>query len=151
MTPAADALSQENTIRAAALLGLDERGGLYLVDVMGRYSIPSYIEMSPESQFVAMSVMDRQAQAVMSICGRPNILPFAAGCMRGIAFDWDVSDSLLQSAVKTLAPGGRLVAQSGTVVPRGVEILARDERSWVAERVATPVLNVLRRAKTDKG
>jgi hypothetical protein len=151
MTPAADALSEENTIRAAALLGLDERGGLYLVDVMGRYSIPSYIEMSPESQFVAMSVMDRQAQAVMSICGRPNILPFAAGCMRGIAFDWEVSDSLLQSAVKTLAPGGRLVAQTGTVVPRGVEILARDERSWVAERVATPVLNVLRRAKTDKG
>jgi hypothetical protein len=87
----------------------------------------------------------------MSICGRPNILPFAAGCMRGIAFDWEVSDSLLQSAVKTLAPGGRLVAQTGTAVPRGVEILARDERSWVAERVATPVLNVLRRAKTDKG
>ena len=138
-------------MRAAALLGLDERGGLYLVDLMGQFSVSSYLDMSPDSQFVAMSVMSRNTDAVMSICGRPNVLPFATGCMRGIAFDWDVSDSLLQSAVKTLAPGGRLVAQAYTVVPKGVEVIARDDGNWVAERLATPVLNVLRRAKSDDG
>jgi len=143
---APDTFSEEKTIRSAALLGLDERGGLYLVDLLGRYSIPSYIAMSPDSQFVAMSVVDRQEHAMMSICGRPDALPFAAGCMRGIAFDLDVSDSLMQSAVKTLAPGGRLVAPADTSVPRGVELLARDRDAWVAERVATPVLTVIRRA-----
>jgi hypothetical protein len=149
LTP--DAFSEEKTTRAAALLGLDERGGLYLVDLMGQFSISSYLDMSPDSQFVAMSVMSRNAKAVMSICGRPDVLPFSTGCMRGIAFDWDVSDSLLQSAVKALAPGGRLVAQARTALPKGVELIARDETNWVAERLATPVLNVIRRAQPENG
>jgi uncharacterized protein YbaR (Trm112 family) len=145
LTP--DAFSEQKTTRSAALLGLDERGGLYLVDMTGRFSIPSYIGLSPDSRFVAMSVMNRQEHAVMSICGRPDALPFAAGCMRGIAFDFDVSPSLMRSAVKTLAPGGRLVAQADADVPQGVELLARDDDAWVAERVATPVLNVIRRSR----
>ena len=144
LTP--ESLSDEEATRRAALLGLDERGGLYLVDLLGRYSIPSHIALSPDSQFVAISVMDRQEHAVMSICGRPDALPFAAASMRGIAFDLDVPASLLRSAVSVLAPGGRLVAPSDTDVPAGVEEIARDERSWVAQRVATPVLNVIRRA-----
>lgn len=144
LTP--ELLSEEEATRRAALLGLDERGGLYLVDLLGRYSIPAHLALSPDSQFVAMSVMDRQEHAVMSICGRPDTLPFAAACMRGIAFDIDVPVSLLQSAVNALAPGGRLVAPADTAVPPGVEEIARDDRSWVAQRVATPVLNVIRRA-----
>lgn len=141
-----DAFSHEKTVRAAALLGLDERGGLYLVDVMGQYSVGSYLVMSPDSKFVAMSVMSRVQNAVMSIRGRPDALPFAAGSMRGIALDWEVSPSLMRSAVKALAPGGRLVAGADTDVPNGVELLARDDHEWVAERVATPVLNEIRRA-----
>ncbi len=141
-----DFFSGENTVRAAALLGLDERGGLYLVDLIGRYSVSSYLEMSPDSKFVALSVGDRVKDASMSIRGRPDVLPFAAGSMRGIAFDWEVSPSLMRSAVKTLAPGGRLVAAADTDVPQGVQLLARDNHAWVAERVATPVLNEIRRA-----
>jgi hypothetical protein len=143
-----ETFSEEESTRRAALLGLDDRGGLYLVDLLGRYSIPSHLALSPDSQFVAMSVMDRQEHAVMSICGRPEVLPFAAGCMRGIAFDVDVKQSMLTSAVKALAPGGRLVAPPEIDVPEGVELLARDDRAWVAQRVATPVLNVIRRSKT---
>jgi hypothetical protein len=143
-----ETFSEEESTRRAALLGLDDRGGLYLVDLIGRYSIPSHLALSPDSQFVVMSVMDRQEDAVMSICGRPDALPFATGCMRGIAFDFDVNPSMLKSAVKVLAPGGRLVAPPDADVPAGVELLARDDRAWVAQRVATPVLNVIRRSKT---
>jgi uncharacterized protein YbaR (Trm112 family) len=145
LTP--DVLSEEEATRRAALLGLDDRGGLYLVDMLGRYSIPSHVALSPDSQFVALSVLSRQAHAVMSICGRPDVLPFAAGCMRGIAFDLDVGPSLLVSAVRTLAPGGRLVAPSTTGIPPGVALLAQDDRAWVAERAATPVLNMIKRAR----
>ena len=130
-----DAFSEEKTMRAAALLGLDERGGLYLVDLMGQFSVSSYLDMSPDSQFVAMSVMSRNQHAMMSICGRPNVLPFATGCMRGIAFDWDVSDSLLQSAVKTLAPGGRLGRAGAHPVPKGVDV-DRARREQLGRRAA---------------
>ena len=66
--------------------------------------------------------------------------------MRGISFDFEVSDSLMKSAVKVLAPGGRLVAPAGADLPDGVELLARDGSAWVAERVATPVLSSITRA-----
>lgn len=144
---APDALSAERATRHAALLGLDERGGLYLVDLIGRHFVESHLALSPVSQFVALSVMDRQPGAAMSIRGRPEVLPFAAGCMRGIAFDFGVSPSLISSAVKVLAAGGRLVAPADARVPEGVEVLARDDAEWVAERVATPVLNEIRRAR----
>jgi hypothetical protein len=138
--------SEENTIRRAAQLGLDERGGLYLVDGIGRYFIREFLEISPDSKFIALSVMDRVDDAVMTIRGRPDVLPLAAGCLRGAAFDFDASPALLRSAVKALAPGGRLVTDAGLKVPDGIEQLARDQDQWVGERIATPVLNEIRRA-----
>jgi hypothetical protein len=141
-----EARTEGAAVRGAALLGLDDRGGLYLVDSAGSANIESYLSMAPDSRFVAMSVLEREPAAVMSIRGRPNALPFAAGCMRGIAFDFEVPSSLMRSAVQVLAPGGRLVAPADADVPPGVELLARDGSDWVAERVATPVLNDIRRA-----
>jgi len=142
-----ETFSPEQTIRRAAQLGLDERGGLYLVDGIGRYFTKSFHEISPNSQFIALSVMDRVDDAVMSIRGRPNVLPFAKGSLRGVAFDFEVSAALMRSAVEALAPGGRLVTDAGLKVPDGIELIARDRDQWVGERIATPVLNEIRRAK----
>ncbi len=141
-----ETFSEENTIRRAAQLGLDERGGLYLVDGVGQYFIKSFLEMSPDSQFIALSVTGRIDDAVMSIRGRPDVLPLAKGSLRGAAFDFEVSAELMRSAVQALAPGGRLVTDAGLKVPDGIELLARDRDQWVGERIATPVLNELRRA-----
>jgi hypothetical protein len=66
-------------------------------------------------------------------------IPLAAATCRGVALDAATTDGdYLGAAVRVLRAGGRLVAPTSVPLPRGVTELARDERLWVAERVAAP-------------
>ncbi len=141
----ADALSDENMLRTGALLGLDERGGLYVLDIISSYFTGSLVELSPTSQFVALSGSHEVDGASAVIIGHGDGIPLAAGCARGIALD-DTNPKLVRSAVQVLAPGGRLVAPVSARVPDGIEELARDREQWVGEREAAPVLSEIRRA-----
>jgi uncharacterized protein YbaR (Trm112 family) len=133
------------TLRLGALLGLDDRGGLYVVDVDGAPLIRWLSELSPLSQFIVFAGDEPVEGAGVAIRGRGDVLPLAKSCARGIALD-DGTPALLRSAVDTLVPGGRLVAPAGAAVPAGIEVLARDTEQWVGERMAVPVLSVIRRA-----
>ncbi len=139
------ALSDENGIRLGALLGLDERGGLYVLDFIGSYFSAQLTELSPNSQFVALSSNAAISGASAVIIGHGEGIPLAAACARGIALD-DANPKLLRSAVQVLAPGGRLVAPVSARVPQGISELARDRELWVGEREAMPVLSEIRRA-----
>jgi uncharacterized protein YbaR (Trm112 family) len=143
--PAADAVTAEGILRLGALLGLDERGGVYVLDVSGAPFIPGLAGLSPASKFIAVSGNDRVEGAGIVIRGRGTALPLAKGCARGIAVD-DATPALLRSAVEALAPLGRLVAPADAVVPDGITVLGRDDRQWVGEREPTPVLSAIRRA-----
>lgn len=62
-------------------------------------------------------------------------IPLMSGAVAGVALDQlNATDSMLQSAVRVLAPGGRLVAPVTAALPSGVGELARDSELWVAER-----------------
>jgi hypothetical protein len=68
-------------------------------------------------------------------------LPFGPAALRGVALeDGATSPALLSSAASSLRSRGRLLAPSDAAVPDGMQVLARDERVWVAERtvVASP-------------
>jgi hypothetical protein len=140
-----DALSHEKMIRLGALLGLDERGGLYVLDFISSYFTGSLVGLSPNSQFVALASGPEIAGASGVIIGHGDGIPLAAGCARGIVLDY-ATPELLRSAVQVLAPGGRLVAPANAIVPDGIKELARDGAQWVGEREVVPVLSELRRA-----
>lgn len=143
-TPAEDALSSERMLRVGALLGLDERGGLYVLDGISAHLIDDLSELSSQSRFIALSSAEvRGASGV--IVGHGDRIPLAEGCVRGIVLDF-ATPALLVSAVRALAPGGRLVAPANAGVPAGINVLARDEANWVGEREAVPVVSAIRRA-----
>jgi uncharacterized protein YbaR (Trm112 family) len=149
----------EATVRLAALLGLDERGGLYLLDAASAAFARGLAALAPAAQFIVVAgagagagtgdgdgAGDAEvegADVVLRGCG--TVLPLARGCARGIALD-DGSAELLRSAVGALAPGGRLVAPAGAAVPDGITLLAKDSAQWVGERDAIPVVSGIRRA-----
>ncbi|MFI5246792.1 MAG: Trm112 family protein [Gemmatimonadales bacterium] len=139
-----DAIAGERTLRLGALLGLDDRGGLYVVDFSGARLVKWLAELSPLSQFIAFSGGDAIEGAGVVIRGRGGVLPLARACARGVALD-DPSPGLLRSAVDALVPGGRLVAPAEAAVPGGIALLARDDEQWVGEREAVPALTVIRR------
>jgi uncharacterized protein YbaR (Trm112 family) len=140
-----DAVANERTLRLGALLGLDDRGGLYVIDFAGVRLIRWLSELSPLSRFIAFAGDEAIEGVGVAIRGRGDVLPLAKACARGIALD-DPTPAQLRSAVDALVPGGRLVAPARAAVPAGIEVLARDAEQWVGERMAVPVLSVIRRA-----
>jgi len=144
-TPTADAPSDDKMLRTGALLALDERGGLYVLDFVSSHFTRGLAELSPASRFIALSKSHQVEGASGVIIGHGDGIPLAAGCARGIALD-ATTPKLLRSAVQILAPGGRLIAPADATVPDGIKELARDGSQWVGEREAVPVLSEIRRA-----
>ena len=121
--------------RAAALLGLSQPGGIV---VLGG-SWAAYADLLAELGVSHVVVLNGRAnessvQEVSSIVVDDR-LPFGSAALRAVAVDRAVaSPALLASAASSLQSRGRLVAPAGAEVPDGVEVLARDDRDWVAER-----------------
>lgn len=91
---------------------------------------------------------DRAAPLATVIRGAPAV-PLADRSVRGIALDARGTDpAWLASAVRVLAPRGRLVAPVGVGVPPGIRELARDDKQWVGERDAgvVAIVHTLARA-----
>lgn len=134
LPPAGDADPADVT-RLAALLGLDERGGLYVLCGAWAGLAASILELAP---IRLLAVSPPTALPGFSVIrGTADELPLASGAARGVALDRP-SAALAEAAVRVLAPRGRLVAPGSTPVPDSVTILARDARHWVAERDLSP-------------
>jgi hypothetical protein len=133
--PSAD---EEETIRAAALLGLTDPGGIVVLggswarhaDAVARLGAAHVVVLDADatassSQEVSSLVVD-------------DALPFGTATVRAVAVDGAIATpALLDSAVQRLRSRGRLVAPSSASTPGGVSELARDETDWVGERTAT--------------
>ena len=144
--PAAPPADADDAIRLAALIGVDERGGLYALHgaegrfagALGRIDAVQIILIDPP----------RGAEAPAVIRGAGERIPLANGALRGIAIG-SASERIADAAARALAPRGRLVAPVATPVPAGITVLARDASQWVGEageRSSPPV--TLRRSTT---
>ena|SRR5689334_14854237 len=127
--------------RAAALLDLSQPGGIVVLggswaayaDAVAGLGVAHVVVLNARAS-------EASAQEVSSIMVDDR-LPFGPAALRGVAVDGSAAlPSLLSSTALLLRSRGRLVAPSDAAVPEGVEVLARDDRVWVAERtvVASP-------------
>jgi len=139
-------------VRAAALLGLAEPGGI--VVLAGEWSALAHaiLEMVEGVQLLALDYAPGlESGGALSLARIAQVLPLAAGSVRGIALDAaHATPSLLAGAARALAPGGRLIAPASALVPDALTELARDEEHWVAaarasSNVSAPVSIDLRR------
>lgn len=63
-------------------------------------------------------------------------IPLAAASADAVALDASASREMVQSAVKVIREGGRLVGTVGLDVPAEVLLLASDDKHWVARKQA---------------
>jgi uncharacterized protein YbaR (Trm112 family) len=148
--PVAEAPSTEVAMRLAALLELvDARGFALLfgrwgahVGALGRISDTPVIMVNPTAP-----VMGDVAATILV----DDRVPLAAGSARAAALDAPISGALADSAIRAVRDGGRVLAPVAVPLPAAVRELARDGRSWVAQKNAAPGaaprLTTLRRSK----
>ena len=139
--PRERASEQGMALRAAALLGLTEPGGLVVLAGAWSACADELLGMIDGVQLLALDfAAGTESGGALSLALIADVLPLAASCARGIALDLEHSTgSLLDGAAAALAPGGRLIAPASAPVPPMLRELARDERHWVAARSAESV------------
>ena len=148
LPPAKSRVEDELALRAGALLGLADGGGL--VVLAGEWTV-----CAPELAAFVEPLRVLALEPAAGIAGTPGLslartageIPLRAGSARGIALDAaHAGGGYLESAVAALAPRGRLVAPAAVPLPAGCAELARDERDWVAEKLDAPAMVPLARA-----
>lgn len=132
-TPAGLASGGELAMRLAALLDLaDARGFAILCGGWGAaaHHLAAIVE-------TPLLVIDPPAGVTgmpgISVIRCDEVLPLAPATARAIALDAGGLERVA-SAVRTVKPKGRVVADADLSVPDGVSELARDARWWVGER-----------------
>jgi len=133
--PAAEA-DAETVTRIGALLGFGESTAPFVLTGPSAAAAVGLLGLA-DAVLVLLDPPDDAAVAFATIIrGAPRV-PLAARSTRGVLLDgdWATADQA-SAAVETLADGGRLVAPVSVPLPAGVRELARDDRQWVAERVA---------------
>jgi hypothetical protein len=136
--------------RTAALLDLSQPGGIVALGGSWAAHADAVAELGVAHVVVLNTRASESSVQEVSSIVVDDRLPFGTTALRGVAVDrGQASPGLLSSAASSLRSRGRLVAPSDAAVPGGVEVLARDDRVWVAERtvVASPpvVLRSVRR------
>lgn len=121
-------------VRAAALLGLAEPGGIVVLAGEWSAAAGEILEMTENIQLLALDyARDLNSGGALSLALIADVLPLAAGSARGIALDdAHATPSLLAGAARALAPGGRLLAPAAAPLPDTLEEVARDDEHWLA-------------------
>ncbi len=124
----------ELAVRCAAMLQLFDPGGVVVLG--GRWGMAA-AELTELTRTLAI-VVDPPGEVRLgngiAALRVGDVLPLAAGSIRGIALDERTSTpALVASAARSLKPGGRLIAVATASLPAGVVEQARDDRHWVAE------------------
>lgn len=132
--------TEDEVLRARALLALDEPGGIVLLGgALARYAQ----RLADEAQVstIVLNAPDWlwRDGGVPSALRSRDAVPVASGVLRAAWFDGDTATpELLAGAARALRPGGRLMAPATAPLPPGANRLAGDAEQWVAEATAAP-------------
>ena len=120
-------------MRAAALLGLDDAGGVVLLGGRCGELAAALEALSPARALLLNPGPGVPVGAGFSAIRTDGAVPLAVGSVRGALVDETATRrEILEGIVRALRPSGRLVAPAATPLPLGVRELARDAREWVA-------------------
>jgi hypothetical protein len=137
LAPAKTRPADDLAMRAGALLGLAEPGGVVVLAGEWAACAPEIAGIAEPVRVLALDAPPGIASgAGVSLARTAGEIPLRAGTARGIALDAaHATPGYLESAAAAVSPRGRLVAPASSPVPAGFTELARDARDWVAEKL----------------
>lgn len=137
LTIAGVATDETAIMRAGALLGLGEAGGIVVLGGAWTGFADAVAGLGAAHAIVLNRQANDESPQEVSSLVVDDRLPFRTGALRAVALDAALATApLLASAASALRSRGRLVAPADAPVPENVAVLARDATDWVGERVA---------------
>ena len=128
----------ELAMRLAAFLELNDPHRFAVLS--GRFAAQAdqVARIAPAPLILVNAPADVTADVLANI-HTDSALPFAVGAAHAAAIDESAGAALAESITRVVRSGGRLVGPATRPLPSGVREIVRDDRLWVAEKIAAPV------------
>ncbi|MGH7604972.1 MAG: hypothetical protein ACRENK_13380 [Gemmatimonadaceae bacterium] len=135
---------EELATRAGAYLNATEPAATILLGGLWAYAAHDLARMSQVRVFALNAPRELEESETVALMNVGAEIPLAAGSVAGVALDAWFPAAIIESALRVLRPGGRLVGPTNIDTPSELTVLARDENYWVAEKA--PEVIPIRRA-----
>lgn len=125
---------EELATRAGAYLDATEPGATIVLGGLWAYAAQ---ELSTMAEVRVLALNPPSGVKESETVGLVNVgseIPLASGSVHGVALDAWFPTAIVESAVRVVRPGGRIVGPANMDAPSGVSILARDDKYWVAQK-----------------
>ncbi|MEO8911241.1 MAG: hypothetical protein ABI408_13590 [Gemmatimonadaceae bacterium] len=135
---------EELATRAGAYLDATEAGATIVLGGVWAYAAHELSEMSEVRVLTLNAPGDVKESERVGLLTVASEIPLATGSVLGVALDAWFPASIVESAVRVVRPGGRIVSPTSLKTPPGLSVLAHDDKYWVAQKA--PEIIPIRRA-----
>ena len=137
---------EELATRAGAYLEATEPGATVVLGGLWAYAAQELSEMA-EVRVIAINAPGEVKESeTVGLVRVGSEIPLAAGSVLGVAVDAWFPANIVESAVRVVRPGGRIVGPAATKAPSGFSILAHDDKYWIAQK-APEVVTISRASR----
>ena len=134
---------EELATRAGAYLEATEPGATVVLGGLWAYAAQELSEMAGIRVIAINAPSEVKESETVGLVRVGSEIPLAAGSALGVAFDAWFPANIVESAVRVVRPGGRVVGPAVIKTPSELAILAHDDKYWVAQK-APEVITISR-------
>jgi uncharacterized protein YbaR (Trm112 family) len=125
---------EELATRAGAYLDATRPGGIFVLGGLWAYAAQDLAEMA-DVRVIAINAPVGVAESErVGLANVGKTIPLASASVQGIALDEWFPNSIVESAMRAVAPMRRLVGPAAFAPPDELTVLAHDDHYWVAEK-----------------
>ena len=137
---------EELATRAGAYLEATEPGATVVLGGLWAYAAQELSDLA-EIRVIAINAPSEVKESeTVGLVRVGSEIPLAAGSVLGVAVDAWFPANIVESAVRVVRPGGRIVGPTAMKAPSELSILAHDDRYWIAQK-APQVITISRASR----
>jgi hypothetical protein len=125
---------EELATRAGAYLDATEPGATIVLGGLWACAAQELSEMAEVRVLALNGPSEVKESETVGLVRVGSEIPLAAGSVLGVALDAWFPAKIVESAVRVVRPGGRIVGPASFNTPSGLSVLAHDDKYWVAQK-----------------
>jgi hypothetical protein len=125
---------EELATRAGAYLEVTEPGATIALGGVWAYAAQELSELTEVRVLALNAPTDVKESPTVGLLHVGSQIPVAPGSLLGVALDAWFPAKIVESAIRAVRPGGRVVGPTVIPPPAGLTVLAHDDAYWVAQK-----------------